>query len=229
VWVDPALGSSAMRPMGEAVEVLAQDFEVVTYDRRGRGRNAAADTSAAAEIADLVALVDDLGDVTSVIGFSSGGALALQAAPRLAVSSVILLEPAVDESPDRSGLRETVTAAIDAGDYEAAVRAFHDAIGVPDEVVGQLVSSGSWPDVVRIAPSLPADIDLALVDDRAIARVRVPVHLIVSDGSPDEIRGMSERLAERLGAPMWTEPGGWHGVDPDALRVRVRAILDGQQ
>ena len=64
------------------------------------------------------------------------------------------------------------------------------------------------------APTLLAEIDLAVVSDAVLAAVRRPVHLAVSTGSPDGITAMSARLADRLGAPVWREPGGWHGVDP---------------
>ncbi len=227
VWVDPALGSSAMRPLQGAIDVLTRDFEVVTYDRRGRGRNAPGASSVDHEVGDLAAVIDHVGCAAAVVGFSSGAAVALRAAPRLQHSTLILLEPATDETRDDTGLRERLTAAIDAGDDESAVRMFYEATGVPDDIVQQIVTSESWPAVVRGAATLPTEIDVAVVDDTMISQVRAPVHLIVSDGSPDEITGMSARLAERLGAPSWSEPGGWHGVEPDALRSRVLAILGG--
>ena len=113
VWVDPALASSSMRPLQPAVDRLARDFEVVTYDRLGRGRSRPADDlSAAGEIDDLAALVAHVGGADAVIGFSSGGALVLHAAPRLRTRIVALLEPAVDLEPDGSGLRERIESAI---------------------------------------------------------------------------------------------------------------------
>lgn len=225
VWIDPALGSSVMRPLQEAIDVLAGDFEVITYDRRGRGRNADSRSSVDHEVNDLVALVDHVGGAAAVIGFSSGAAVALRAAPRLSVKAIILLEPAVDERPDDTGLRERLTTSVDAGQNEEAVRAFYEATGVPSEIVEQIVSSYAWSAIIRSAPTLLTEIDVTVVGDEVFSGLTTPVHLIVSDGSPAEITGMSSRLADRLRAPVWTEHGRWHGVEPDALRTRVTAIL----
>jgi pimeloyl-ACP methyl ester carboxylesterase len=226
VWVDPALGSSAMRPLQDAVDALAERFEVVTYDRTGRGRSGpGGDLSARTEVEDLLTLVAHLGGADAVIGFSSGGALVLHAAPRLRTRLVVLLEPAVDDEPDESGLRERIEGAIRAGDPAAAVLRFYEETGVPQEIVDDLVGSPAWDELVRIAPTLLVDLDLGVVDDGALAAARGPVHIVVSDGSPDEISGMGERLADRLGAPVWRERGAWHGVDGDALASRLEALL----
>jgi pimeloyl-ACP methyl ester carboxylesterase len=226
VWVDPALGSSAMRPLQPAIDALAERFEVVTYDRRGRGRSGpGGDLSARAEVEDLVALVEHVGGVDAVIGFSSGGALVVHAAPRLRTRLVVLLEPAVDDEPDESGLRERIEDAIRSGDPAAAVLRFYEETGVPQEIVDDLVGSPTWSEVVRSAPTLLVDLDLGVVDADALAAARGPVHVVVSDGSPDEIAGMGERLADRLDAPVWRERGGWHGVDGDALASRLDALL----
>lgn len=226
VWVDPALGSSAMRPLQPAIDQLADRFEVVTYDRRGRGRSGpGAELSATAEVDDLVALVEHLDGADAVIGFSSGGALVLHAAPRLRTRLVVLLEPAVDDEPDGSGLRERIEDAIRSGEPGAAVLRFYEETGVPQEIVDDLVGSPMWDDVVHAAPTLLVDLDLAVVGAETLAAPRGPVHIVVSDGSSDEIAGMGERLADRLGAPVWRETGGWHGVDGDALASRLDALL----
>lgn len=226
LWVDPALGSSSMRPMEEAVQVLAERFEVVTYDRRGRGRNPlTTDLSVGREVDDLAAVVAEVGDIRAVVGFSSGAALVLHAAALLDVPLLVLVEPAVDEAVDESGLRERVRTAVESGDNEGAVRAFYEATGVPEEILQGLVESEVWPTVVRAAPTLLVDIDLAHVNEDVLAGVRTPVHLIVSDGSPGEITEMSDRLADRLSATVWREPGGWHGIDPRALVDRLDALV----
>lgn len=227
VWVDPALASSAMRPMTEVLDVLCTGFEVVTYDRRGRGRSrAGGPTSAEQEIDDLIALVDHLGGADAVVGFSSGGALVVHAAPRLETALIVLLEPAVDDRPDSSGLRERVAGHLDDGDPASAVLEFYSSIGVPGEMVDNVKASDAWLDVLCSAPTLLADIDLCHVADTAAAAIDKPVHVIVSDGSPGEITDMSDGIARRLGAELWREPGGWHGVEAGALAQRLRALVD---
>jgi pimeloyl-ACP methyl ester carboxylesterase len=227
VWVDPALGSSVMRPLQEAVDVLAQRFEVITYDRRGRGRNAPArDLSTGDEVADLQALLAHVGGAEVVLGFSSGAALVLHAAARgLPTRMLVLLEPAVDAEPDETGLRDRLDDALAQGDDEGAVRAFYDATGVPDDIVEHLVTSEAWPRLVRSAPTLLVDIDLGVVGDDTLAALDLPVHVVVSTGSPDEITGMSEELSRRLDGTVWREPGGWHGVEAAALAERLAALV----
>jgi pimeloyl-ACP methyl ester carboxylesterase len=226
VWVDPALASSAMRPLQDAVDLLAERFEVVSYDRRGRGRNAPADMlTGDQEVADLRALVAHVGGASAVLGFSSGGALVLHAARGLRTDAVVLLEPAVAPAPDESGLRGLVADALARGDAEGAVLAFYEATGVPEEIVQDVVASDVWSDVVRSAPTLLADIDLTVVADDDLPALDLPAHVIVSTGSPEEIVAMGENLALRLGARLWREPGGWHGVEPSALTERVAAVL----
>lgn len=226
VWVDPALGSSLMRPMKEAIEALSERFEVVTYDRRGRGQNAVtSDLSVRREVADLAAVVGEVGDVRAVVGFSSGAALVLHAAAQLDVPLLVLVEPAVDGAPDDSGLRERLQASIESGDNEGAVLAFYEAIGVPKEMTQDLVGSEVWPAIAGTAPTALVDLDLAHVPDAVLTNIEKPVHVIVSDGSPREITEMSDQLAERLAARVWRESGGWHGVDARALADRLGALV----
>src|ERR671915_2560790 len=89
-------GASTTRGIhDELAELLAGDFTVINYDRRGRGDSG--DTrpySVEREIEDIAALVEVAGEPVSVIGWSSGAILALRAAARgVAVASLALHEP----------------------------------------------------------------------------------------------------------------------------------------
>jgi pimeloyl-ACP methyl ester carboxylesterase len=76
-------------------ELLAPNFTVYHYDRRGRGDSG--DTAPYAverEIEDIDALIQDAGGTVSVFGMSSGAVLALEAAAHgLAVTKLALYEP----------------------------------------------------------------------------------------------------------------------------------------
>src|SRR5215472_2363103 len=77
--VDGALGFRAFGASNELAALLAPDFTVYTYDRRGRGQSG--DTQPFAverEIEDIEALLDAAGGKGYVYGISSGGALALE-------------------------------------------------------------------------------------------------------------------------------------------------------
>ena len=79
-------------------ERLARDFEVVLFDRRGRGasESSAEPHSLEREVADVRALLDHTGDGVAVVGHSFGGALALEAARLDArISAVVVYEPAI--------------------------------------------------------------------------------------------------------------------------------------
>jgi len=74
-------GATATRSsFEELANLLASDFTVYYYDRRGRGDSS--DTlpySVEKEIEDIEALIDEAGGTAYLYGISSGGALALEA------------------------------------------------------------------------------------------------------------------------------------------------------
>src|SRR6202521_802997 len=85
ILVDGALCYRGMGQSGQLAELLAQHFTVFTHDRRGRG--ASGDTAPYAverEVEDIAALLGEAGGAAFVWGTSSGAALALEAANRLA-------------------------------------------------------------------------------------------------------------------------------------------------
>src|SRR4249920_2629422 len=81
ILVDGALCYRASGPSGPLAALLAPQFTVFTYDRRGRGDSG--DTKPYAidrEIDDLAAVIDAAGGHAHVWGLSSGAVLALEAA-----------------------------------------------------------------------------------------------------------------------------------------------------
>jgi pimeloyl-ACP methyl ester carboxylesterase len=97
VMVDPALGYSGFDNIRGLGALLAADFTVYTYDRRGRGESG--DTAPYAverEVDDLGAVIAAAGGSAFVYGFSSGGLLALHAAAGgLPIRKLAVLEPPV--------------------------------------------------------------------------------------------------------------------------------------
>jgi len=81
ILVDGALCYRAVGPSLPLATALAGDFRVLAYDRRGRGDSGdRAPYTVEREVEDLAALIDHAGGPACVCGFSSGGALALEAA-----------------------------------------------------------------------------------------------------------------------------------------------------
>jgi pimeloyl-ACP methyl ester carboxylesterase len=84
ILVDGALCYQGMGQSAQLAEILAHDFTVFTYDRRGCEKSA--DTAPYAverEIEDLAAVLNEADGAAFVWGTSSGAALALEAANRL--------------------------------------------------------------------------------------------------------------------------------------------------
>jgi pimeloyl-ACP methyl ester carboxylesterase len=203
------------------VPLLEPHLTVVRYDRRGRGGSG--DTAPYAverEVDDLAAVIDDLGGPARLYGFSSGGLLALHAAAAgVPVPQLAALEPPIGdgETMTASGFTRDLTALVAAGRSSEAVEAFHEGIGVPAEVMAKLRGSPAWTAMAAIAPTLVYD---AVIGDRSppslLARITVPVLVLDSEGSSDDLTGMAARVAKDLPRGVHRSlPGEWHGV-PDA-------------
>ena len=81
IIVDGAFCSRVFGPSPRLAKALAPQFTVYTYDRRGRGQSGDAPAYAPErEIDDIAALVREAGGSASLVGLSSGAALALEAA-----------------------------------------------------------------------------------------------------------------------------------------------------
>ncbi|MGH2945167.1 MAG: alpha/beta fold hydrolase [Solirubrobacteraceae bacterium] len=98
VLVDGALSHRALGPTARLADPLAADLTVIRYDRRGRGESGdTAPYDTAREVEDLEAVIAEAGGPASVVGLSSGAALALEAAASgLAMTKLALYEPPFD-------------------------------------------------------------------------------------------------------------------------------------
>ncbi len=94
ILVDGAMCYRGFGPMPAMAKRLASQFTVFHYDRRGRGDSGNhPDYSVSREIDDLDAVIQKAGGSAFVLGVSSGGALALEAAARLrGISKVAIYE-----------------------------------------------------------------------------------------------------------------------------------------
>ena len=95
ILVDGALCSRSFGPMKKLSSLLAKDFTVLTYDRRGRGESTDNKPYAVQrEVEDIEALINEAGGSAYVYGISSGAALALKAAEnKLNIPKMALYEP----------------------------------------------------------------------------------------------------------------------------------------
>jgi pimeloyl-ACP methyl ester carboxylesterase len=206
----------------ELAAQLADEFTVVSYDRRGNGRSPVPagwrTTSAEEQADDAAALLDALGTgPAAVFGTSSGGTFALCLLVRHpgAVRGAILHEPGLyalvdDFEAVRAPIRALVQEAREAGGPSAAVERFWCYI-VEDE--------DGW---IRLAPALRERLraragtlfeielgtyELYLPDEETLTAIAVPVRLLVSEDGLPFFAQIAGRLGERLGVDVATTPG----------------------
>ncbi|WP_436344380.1 alpha/beta fold hydrolase [Natronorubrum sp. FCH18a] len=217
--------------------LLAPQFAVYTYDRRGRGDSGDVEPYAVErEIEDLEALVDDAGGSASVFGMSSGAVLALEAAAHgLAVEKLALYEPPfrVDEDGPRppaefASRLEDLISADRRGD---AVEYFlTSAVGMPADAVAGLHSSPMWSSFEALAPTLAYD--TAVVGDGSLPTERlasVTAPTLVLDGaeSPEWARNATRAVADALPDAQYRSlEGQTHDVEPEALVPVLEEFLD---
>lgn len=223
VLVDAAGGFREMGPMRPLAALLADEFTVVTYDRRGRGESGdAAPYTVDREVDDLRALVAEVGAPACLFGFSSGAVLALIAAARgLPVARVALLEPPLDlagtASADGPDLAAEIAALVAAGRRGDAVAHFQASIGVPTEMTEGMRQSPWWPALEKLAHTLVYDLSIveALPADE-LSLVTAPTLVIDSEQSDARLRDWARGVAEALPhGRRRSMTGDWHQV-PEA-------------
>jgi pimeloyl-ACP methyl ester carboxylesterase len=137
IVVEPALSDHSSS--AKLAKVLAEQFTVITYDRRGRGQST--DTLPYAverEVEDIEALIDTVGGTAFLFGSSSGAVLALEAADQLGnkVQGLFMYEPPfiVDDSrpPMPADFSQQIAAMVSSDRRNEAVRHFfHKGMGIP--------------------------------------------------------------------------------------------------
>ncbi|MEN3278916.1 MAG: hypothetical protein V7607_56 [Solirubrobacteraceae bacterium] len=222
-------------------DLLADEFTVVTYDRRGNGRSPVpagwATTSPQEQADDAAALLDALGvGPAAVFGTSGGGnfALCLLVRHPEAVRGAILHEPGLyalvdDFDAVRAPVRALVQAAMQAGGPPAAVESFWRYIA-GDDAWQQLAPA--LRQRLRAAATTLIEIELGtyelyLPDDDALAAIAAPVRLLVSAQGLPVFAEIAGRLAERLDVEVATTPGrhGPYHDYPYELAEAVRPFL----
>ncbi|MFG1941985.1 alpha/beta fold hydrolase [Nonomuraea sp. NPDC048826] len=242
IMVDGATAHRAVNPLsGEVGELLRDGFRTYSYDRRGRGQSG--DTAPYAterEIEDLAALIEDAGAPAMVCGFSSGAALALDAAVAgLPIDRLVVWEPPfiVDDSrpPLPADYVERLDAAIAAGRPGDAVELFFTAaIGMPAEVVDGFRQSPMWAVVEEVAHTIAYDGRFVAstmagtpLDKDRWASIDVPVLAMHGDGTDPTLMVGARVIAELLPtATLRVVKGEQHSVAPDVLAPVLRRFAE---
>ena len=164
ILVDSALADRSV--CAKLVKVLAEEFTVINYDRRGRGDST--DTQPYAverEVEDIEALIDAAGGSAFLFGSSSGAVLALEAASRLParIRKLVLYEPPfiVDDSrpPMPADFINQVRQLLERGKRSDAVKLFFGkGMGIPGFFVTLMRFMPGWSKSVALAHTLPYDL-----------------------------------------------------------------------
>jgi pimeloyl-ACP methyl ester carboxylesterase len=235
VLVGGAFSFRRWRGFVELAQLLADDFTVVAYDRRGRADSEAGPaTSVALEIEDLRAVAAHVeGGPAHVFGMSSGGVLSLRAAAAgVPMRDISIYQPPIivaGKAPP-AHLGEEVARLVAAGKRSKAVHHFMTrGMGAPAAIVLLMRLAPFWRDLTAVAHTLPADHAImgATLAGRPLdpdpwRRVQVPVLVIDGGKSPAGVRAAADALTEHLPrGRRLTLPGQGHNVSIPALAAVI--------
>jgi pimeloyl-ACP methyl ester carboxylesterase len=242
ILVGGALQYRAIDPPTVALAtLLAEDFTVFHYDRRGRGDSG--DTLPYAverEVEDLAALINTAGGSARVFGMSSGAVLALRAAAALKITKLALYEPPFIVDASRLPLPSDYLARLDnlltskkMGDAVALFMA--EAVGVPAEYVASMRKETFWKAFEAVAHTLAYD-GVIMADAmsgsprplRQWTQVTVPTLVIDGGESPVHQHKATLALVEVLpDSRSCTLDGQSHNVSPEVLAPVLREFFLG--
>jgi pimeloyl-ACP methyl ester carboxylesterase len=159
------LGALNRRSSGKKLmDLLAEHFTVVSYDRRGRGDSTnTLPYSTDKEVEDIEALINELGGDACVYGHSSGAILALLAAKKLStkVTRLALYELPYNQDPaaqnDAKAFQKELQQLLAEDKRGEAVTLFIKSVGVSDKQLEALKGLPMWKGLTAMAPTLAYD------------------------------------------------------------------------
>jgi pimeloyl-ACP methyl ester carboxylesterase len=220
-------------------DLLAADFTVYRYDRRGRGDSG--DTPPYAverEIEDLLALIGVAGGTAFLYGHSSGCALVMDTLPQAGQASVPKIalyeapyndDPAVQD-PWKTYLSD-LAEALAAGRRGDAVALFMAYVGMPAAQIDGMRQAPFFPALAAIAPTLAYD-HAGLMGDSLAVPVAKAAHvgseaLVMYGGASFPFMSATARTlsAEMPHARLREVDGQTHDVDPAVLAPVLREFF----
>ena len=229
--------ASRMHPTAAA---LGRHFDVINYDRRGRGESG--DTVPYAverEVEDIAALIAEAGGGASLYGHSSGAALALHAvASGLPVDALIMHDPPYSPADpemraDARRYGEELRATLAENRRGDAMALFMAMVGMPPEMIDGARRNPHWGGMEALAPTLAYDSEVmgdvasgGAVPEELVAAAGLPTLVLVGGESPPFMLDVGSRIAELL-------PDGRfrilecqdHAADPEAVAPVLAEFL----
>lgn len=215
---------------------LAQDFRVITYDRRGRGESGDGSSYSIEDDAhDLVALIRRLGPPVHVVGHSHGARVVLAAIGRAGpdVASLVLYEPPLEVDAVSRDTWDAVDEATRRHDWEQVLELFYPVAGVtPEEIAAMRSFPPAWEAALDGARTVSREIVAlrnAPVDLDTLRHLTVPSLVLVGSetDSPVFLDGLAD-LATALNAITEQLEGQRHLAFitvPDLFASKVREFI----
>ncbi|MDM7832728.1 alpha/beta fold hydrolase [Cellulomonas edaphi] len=220
-----------------ASALAARGLRGVAVDRRARGESTDATPGLAGaverEVADVRALVSDLGPGVTLLGYSSGGILALAAAlDGVPVARLVVLEApvVVPGAPARDAtIGTTLDELVSSGEHGAAVELYQSrVVGLPPQALSGQREQPWWPALEAIAPSLVYDwaVTDRHPDPTALSSLDVPTLVLRADETWPVLAASADALAAAIPrASLTLVAGRDHAPDPEAVAAAVAAFV----
>lgn len=213
---------------------LAETFQVVAMDRRGRGDSGdTAPHDLEREVEDVLAVIAALPGPLVLFGHSLGAIVSLEAALRTgALAALILYEPPMFEGDALSDdALARLDAAMAAGDRESVVTIFlKEAVHMPDAEFARFRAGPAWANRVAAAHILPRELKAVQayrIDRARFARLAVPALQLTGGDSPPPVRAVGDMLDATLpDIRTVVMPGQQHIAMDTAPDMVVDAVLD---
>jgi pimeloyl-ACP methyl ester carboxylesterase len=230
-------GASTARAIhARLAELLAADFAVLNYDRRGRGDSG--DTPPYAverEIEDLDAVIGEAGGAAAVFGNSSGRSWPCARQRPACPSPGWLWEPPFMTDPDAPRRQQAyvaqLTGLLDEDRRGDALALFMRSIGLPEQMIPGMRQAPMWPGMEALAPTLAYDAAVmgdSMVPATLVAAVKAPT--LVLDGADTGAWAASSARALTAALPnprRHTLDGQDHNVAWEVLVPVLREFLSG--
>jgi pimeloyl-ACP methyl ester carboxylesterase len=237
VLVDGAMCYRDFGPCRSLAEKISDRYTVYFYDRRGRGESG--DTAPYAperEFEDLAAVLAAAGGDAYVLGFSSGGGLALQAA----ASGVKMKKLASYEAPFIGGVFKRgkpvdalaeLNTKLAAGDRGGAVGYFMvDMVGGPAFLPLMMrLMPKVYTQLKAVAHTIPYDTELMrsfVLPKAALAKITVPTLVLGGGKAKPNMVAAVQGVANAIpGSVHHTLPGQTHQVKDEAIIPEIVAFF----
>jgi pimeloyl-ACP methyl ester carboxylesterase len=216
--------------------LLARQFTVYTFDRRGRGDSGDTPPYAAQrEVEDIAALLQAIGEPAHLLGHSAGGILAVQAAERAHdLLSLILYEPAfvIDGARERPGreILEKMRSLLAAGNRDETVRiAMRESVGASEAEIAALAAGPGWDRLLAVADAIPNDWMLweERFNSKSASTIRMRTLMLTGSESPSWLRqGTAAILFALPDARMVVLPGQAHSAMITAPDLFAQAVIE---